>query len=336
MTKTILLSIIIMLGVNEVSSAQKTGLRLLNTFHIASGGGWDYLALQPNSNKLYVSHGTQVNILDKASGDSLGVILNTTGVHGIAFIPSLNKGFTSNGRLNNLTVFDLSTNAILSQIAVGENPDAIFYDEFSKKIITCNGRSKDLSIIDPVTEKVVATIPLGGKPETALSNNAGKIYVNNEDKNEIAVVNIINYSVEKRWSLSPGVAPTGLAYDSKLKRLFAGCSDNKSLIVIDARNGKIIDKITIGEGCDGVAFDSSLNLIYTSNGEGTISVIKEKSRDKYKLLQNTVSKRGGRTICIDEITHKIYVPTADFETPQVTGVRPKMIPGTFQVLVFGH
>ena len=166
-SKKILLSLIMVAGLFISCTAQKTGIHLINTFHIASGGGWDYLALQPNSNKLFVSHGTQVNIIDKKTGDSVGVISNTTGVHGIGFVPSLNKGFTSNGRLNNLTVFDLATNAVLSQIAVGENPDAIFYDEFSKKIITCNGRSKDLSIIDPVTEKVelglvvpIPTLPL--------------------------------------------------------------------------------------------------------------------------------------------------------------------------------
>ena len=156
---------IILLNISVMTNAQKADkIHLLNTVHIKSGGGWDYLAVQPNSNKLFVSHSGQVNIIDKTTGDSLGVIANTAGVHGIAFVPSLNKGYTSNGRSNDVTVFDLKTNAVLSHIKTGENPDAIFYDNFSKKIITCNGRSKDLSIIDPVTEKVVATIAVGGKP----------------------------------------------------------------------------------------------------------------------------------------------------------------------------
>ena len=333
-SKKILLSGILLAGLFVSCTAQKTGIHLVNTFHIASAGGWDYLALQPNSNKLFVSHGTQVNIIDKNTGDSLGVIANTTGVHGIAFVPSLNKGFTSNGRLNNLTVFDLTTNAVLSQIAVGENPDAIFYDGFSKKIITCNGRSKDLSIIDPVTEKVVATIAVGGKPETAVSNNSGKIYVNIEDKNEIAVIDAIKFSVEKRWTLAPGDAPTGLAYDAKTKSLFAGCGDNKLLIVIDAEKGNFIEKITIGDGCDGVAFDSNLQYIYTSNGEGSLTVIKERGDGKFEVLENIKTKRSARTICIDETTHKIYLPAADLSAAEKPGDRPKMIPGTFQVLVF--
>jgi YVTN family beta-propeller protein len=319
-----------------ISKAQPEKIHLLNTFHISSAGGWDYLAVQPNSNRLFVSHGTQVNILDKATGDSLGVILNTTGIHGIAFIPSLNKGYTSNGRLNNVTVFDLKTNAVLSQIATGENPDAIFYDEFSKKIITCNGRSNDLSIIDPGTEKVVATIAVGGKPETAVSDKAGKVFVNIEDKNEIVAVDITKYTVEKHWSILPGEAPTGLAYDIATKRLFAGCGDNKLLIILNAVDGSIVDKLPIGAGCDGVGYDANQKLIYTSNGEGNMSVIKETSKDKFVVAATIPTKRSARTIAVDETTHKIYLPAADLGPAPAGGGRPQMIAGSFQVLVFGQ
>ena len=312
------------------AGAQKSGYHLAGTFHIASAGGWDYLAA--NGNKLYVSHGTQVNILDKQSGDSVGFIPNTTGVHGIAFIPALNKGYTSNGRLNTVTVFELSTNKVLSQIATGQNPDAIMYDSYSKRIITCNGHSSDLSIIDPATEKVTATIPVGGKPETAVSNDAGKLYVNIEDKNEIVEVSLQTNKVEKRWSLSPAEGPTGLSYDKDTKRLFAGCE--KMLAVLNAENGKLVDKITIGDGCDGVAFDKTTKTIFTSNGEGTMTVIKETSADKYEVVENLTTKRGARTITLDEDTHAIYLPTADFEAPPAEGKRPAMIPGSFQVLVF--
>ena len=326
----------LLLCIGMISKAQPEKIHLLNTFHISSAGGWDYLAIQPNSNKLFVSHGTQVNILDKATGDSLGVILNTTGVHGIAFIPSLNKGYTSNGRLNNITVFDLKTNEVLSQIATGENPDAIFYDEFSKKIITCNGRSNDLSIIDPVTEKIVATIAVGGKPETAVSDKAGKVFVNIEDKNEIVAVDITKYTVEKHWSILPGEAPTGLAYDIATKRLFAGCGDNKLLIILNAADGSIVGKLPIGAGCDGVGYDASQKLIYTSNGEGNMSVIKETSKDKFVVAATIPTKRSARTITVDETTHKIYLPAADLGPAPAGGGRPQMIAGTFQVLVFGQ
>ena len=309
----------------------QSGYTLTKTFHITSSGGWDYINVNPKSNQLYVSHGTQVNILDKKTGDSLGFIPNTTGVHGIAFINDLGKGYTSNGRINTVTVFDLATLKVLSQIPAGENPDAIFYETFSKKIITCNGRSKDLSIIDPVTEKVVATIPVGGKPETAVSNGAGKIFVNIEDKNEIVAIDIVKNEVIAHWSILPGKSPTGLEIDAKTKRLFAGCE--KQLVVIDAKNGKVVTTLPIGEGCDGVAFDNKTKLVYTSNGSGTITVIKEESKDKFSVVENVVSKRGARTICVDESTHTLYLPTADFEA-QAAGEkgRPKMVAGSFQII----
>lgn len=311
-------------------SQSKSDYKIVKTFHIASSGGWDYIAV--NNNKVYASHGTQVNILDEKTGDSIGVIPNTTGVHGIAFDNDLNKGYTSNGRLNNVTVFDLTTNKVLSQIATGENPDAIFYDPYSKKVITCNGRSKNLSVIDPVTEKVVATIEVGGTPEEAVSEK-GKLYVNLEDKSEIVAINANNFTVEHHWPLTPGEGPTGLKIDTKTRRLFAGC--DKLLMVMDADNGKIINKVTIGQGCDGVAFDEKSKIIYTSNGEGTITAIKEKSANDFELVENISSKRGARTIVLDEKNHTLFLPTADYEPadPANPKARRKMIPGTFQILV---
>jgi YVTN family beta-propeller protein len=270
-----------------------------------------------------------VNILDQRTGDSVGVIPNTTGVHGIAFDGS-GKGYTSNGRLNTVTVFDLKTDAILQQIATGENPDAIMYDPFSKRIITCNGRSHDLSVIDPTTAQVVATIPLEGKPETAVSDEAGKIYINIEDKSKIAVVDIINNKVETSWSIAPGEGPTGLAIDIKTKRLFAGC--NKQLIVVDASTGTIVDKLPIADGCDGVGFDNVEKLVFASCGEGKLSVIKEKSASSFEVIDNVPTKRSARTCAVDSRTHNVYLPAAESE-PAAAGQRPRMIPGTFQVLV---
>jgi YVTN family beta-propeller protein len=310
----------------------KADYKVIKTFHIASPGGWDYIAV--NNKKLYVSHGTQVNILNELTGDSMGVIPNTTGVHGIAFDNELNKGFTSNGRSNNVTVFDLTTNQVLSQINAGENPDAILYEPFSKKIITCNGRSNDLSIIDPSSGKVTATVPVAGKPEAAVTDGEGKLYVNLEDKNEIAEINIKTFTVENHWSILPGEGPTGLAFDGKTKRLFAGC--DKLLIVVDAANGKIIDKLTIGDRCDGVVFDKKNKMIFTANGEGNITAVKEISGNEFKVVQTISTKSGARTITIDEETLTLFLPTADFEAPDpgaAPNARRKMIPGTFQVLV---
>jgi YVTN family beta-propeller protein len=300
------------------------------TFHIASSGGWDYIAT--HANKVYVSHGTQVNILDENSGDSISFIPNTTGVHGIAFNDAMGKGYTSNGRLNNVTVFDLATSKVTGQVATGENPDAIMYEPFSKTVITCNGRSNNLSVIDASQEKVIATIAVGGKPETAVSDGKGKIFVNIEDKNEIVEVDLKSYAVTNRWSLGGAEGPTGLAIDNSTHRLFAGC--DKKLVVMNADNGKIVATVPIGDGCDGVAFSNKSKTVFTSNGEGTLSVIQENSADKFSVLDNVKTKRGARTIAIDESTNTIFLPTADFD-PVAKGPngRPMMMPGTFQVLV---
>jgi YVTN family beta-propeller protein len=316
-----------------VNAQQKTGLHVTNTFHIASAGGWDYLEVGPVNDWLYVSHGTQVNVLNKKTGDSVAVIENTTGVHGIAFDVSYSKGFTSNGRLNSVTVFDMNTNKVTAQIPVGQNPDAIFYEPFTKKIITCNGRGKNLSIIDPVENKLIDSIDVGGKPEAAVSDGAGKVYVNIEDKNEIVEIDISKLKVLHRWSIAPGEGPTGLAIDLDTKRLFAGCE--KLLIVLDATNGNIVDKLTIGDGCDGVAFDAATKNIYTANGEGNMTVIHEEGANKFSVVENIETKKGARTIAFDTSTQLIYLPTAEFLPLEQGQKWPKMKPGTFQVLVVG-
>jgi len=309
--------------------SQNNDYKVVKTYHIPSAGGWDYITV--NDGNLYVSHGTQVNILNEASGDSVGFIPNTNGVHGIAFNNEMKRGYTSNGRLNNVTVFDHTNNEVITQISTGENPDAILYEPHTKTIITCNGRSKNLSVIDPKTNTVVATIDVGGKPETAVSDGNGKLFVNIEDKNEIAAVDLKTHSVISHWPLG-AEGPTGLAYDKGTKRLFAGC-DNY-LVVVNAEDGKVISKVPIGEGCDGVAFDVKNKIVFTSNGQsGTITAIKENNADSYSVLGNYTSKRGARTITIDEKTGVLYLPTADFDATNTQNGRPRMVPGSFQVLV---
>jgi YVTN family beta-propeller protein len=308
-----------------------SGFQVRKVFHIASGGGWDYIAVGPGNNRLYVSHSTQVNILDETTGDSVGVIPNTIGVHGIAFIPSLGKGYTSNGRLNNVTVFDLKSNQVLGMITAGTNPDAIMYDEYSKLIITCNGRSNDLSLIDPVAGAVVATIPVGGKPETAVTDRAGKIFVNIEDKNEIISVDIASRKILSRWSLASSESPTGLAIDLKKNKLFAGC--DKTLVVLDINAGKVTGRVPIADGCDGVVFDPATGYVFASCGEGKLSIVQGSANGEYKLLENVPTKASARTLAINEKKQIIYLPAAEFEKPVTPGTRPPVVPGTFQVLV---
>lgn len=314
-----------------VLQAQKNhDYKVIATYHVASTGGWDYLAV--HDGKLYVSHSSQVNILDEATGDSVGIIPNTQGVHGIAFNDALGRGYTTNGRSNSVTVFDAKTNAVITQIATGKNPDFILFEPFTKMMITCNGLGKNLSLIDPASNTVVATIDVGGKPETAVSNNKGMLYVNVEDKNEIVAINLRTKSVTHHWPLDGGEGPTGLAYDMNVDRLFAGCE--KQLVVMDASNGKVLTKLPIGDGCDGVIFYPTTKTIFTSNGAtGTMTAIKEESANKFAILGNFKTKRGGRTITIDEKTGTLFIPAADFEPGQNVNGMPKMVPGSFQVLV---
>lgn len=334
MKKNIIPICLLLVSIATHVSAQ-SGYQIVKTFHIASMGGWDYPSVDANSNKLYLSHGGQVNILDKTTGDSIGVISNTAGVHGIAFVPSLGKGYTSNGRTNNVTVFDLKTGNTIGTVAVGKNPDWIMYDPFSKKIVTSNHSGGDLTLIDVNTDQVVATIAVGGtKLETVVSDEAGKLYVNLEDKNQIAEVDIAKSAVTNIWELAPSESPTGLAIDIKTKRLFSTCE--KTLVVMDATNGKIVATVPIGEGCDGAAFDPASKLIFTSNGSGTVSIIKAISSNEYKLVETIQTKKGARTISLDTKSHMIYLPTADYEpipADAPKGTRAKMIPGSFQVLV---
>lgn len=315
-------------------SAQKTiASNTITTFKIGGNSdGWDYLTVNPKNNLLYVSHGTRVNILNKTTGENLGEIERTMGVHGIAFTPNSTNGFITCGKLNVVKVFDTKTNLVKLEIPVGQNPDAIFYEPFSKKLIVCNGKTNNISVIDPENNTVVNTIDVGGKPETAVSNGKGKIFVNIEDKNEIVVIDAKNFTVTDHWNLDKEEGPSGLAIDTKTNRLFSTC--DKMLVILDSEMGKLVKKMTIGDGCDGAVFDVKTSTIYTSNGEGNISVIQEKSANQFLALKNITTQKGARTIALDSSTHDLYLPTADFDDKEKDSRgRPKIKDGTFQVLV---
>jgi YVTN family beta-propeller protein len=257
------------------------------------------------------------------------------GVHGIAIVNAVGKGYTSNGKLGTCTVFDLKNFVVLAQIKVGENPDSIFYDDYSKKVIVFNGKSKDASIIDPQNDKVLATIPLGGKPEAGVSDDKGNVFVNIEDTGEIVCFESKTFKVLARYKLTNGEEPSGLAIDRATSRLFTVCA-NKVMIVLDAKTGNQISSLPIGDGCDGVVFDKETKLIYSSNGEGTVTVVKEKSPNKFIVIENAKSETGAKTIALNETTHHIFLPTASFEKATVAGQRPKKISGTFRVLEMGR
>jgi YVTN family beta-propeller protein len=320
-----------------MKAQQKTGFHILKKHNIASSGGWDYITVDSQNKKMYVSHGTQVNILS-ITGDSIGVIEKTNGVHGIALATPFGKGYTSNGRDNSCTVFNLKTDKPEGTIPVGTNPDAIFYDNFSKKIFVFNGRSNDATVIDPATDKVLATIPIGGKPETGVSDEKGKIFVNSETTNEVVVINAKTLKVENRYKIDGGEEPSGLAIDPLTNRLFVGCGGNQTFVVMDATNGKNLAKFPIGN-CDGVAFDPALKLAYSSNGEGTLSVIREVNAGKFEFVENIPTEKSARTIALDLNTHHVFLPAAQTEavapTAENAHPRPKIVPGSFHVIEIG-
>jgi len=321
------------------SSAQ-SNYKITNNIPVSGNGGWDYITIDEAANRLYVSHGNEMNVVDIVTKSLIGTIPDTKGVHGIALAKDLGKGFISNGRDTSVTIIDLKTLKFTAKVKVtGTNPDAILYDSFSQKIFTFNARSSNSTVIDAKTNKVIGTIHLIGKPEFSVTDLKGKIYVNIEDKNSICVIDVNTLKVEKTWSIAPGDAPSGLAIDIKNHRLFSVC-ENKLMVVVDSDNGKVITTLKIGESVDGVSFDSGLNRAYSSNGEGTITVVQEKDANTFTVLENVMTQKGARTITVNTKTHKIYLPTAVYgEVPAATEQNPHpratVKPGTFTVLEIG-
>jgi len=310
--------------------------KVVNKFPVAGEGSWDYLISDPETGRLFISHGTVVNVVEESTGKLLGTIPDTKGVHGIALANSLNKGFISNGRDSSVTIFDLKTLATITKVRVtGINPDCILYDPFSQKVFAFNGRTKNATVIDAKTNAVVATIPLDGKPEFAASNEKGKVFVNIEDKNKISVINSNSFKVETNWPIAPGEEASGLAIDLKSNRLFTVC--DKKMVVLDAENGKVVSTIKIGDGPDAAGFDPELKRAFSSNGEGNLSVVEESGPNDFKLLETVSTQRGARTMALDTKTHHIYLavaeqgekpaPTADNPRP-----RPAIKPGSFVIL----
>jgi YVTN family beta-propeller protein len=331
-----LLLFIIALGAQAFA---QSGYHVVKQIKLGGEGGWDYLTIDARARRVYISRSTHVLVVDADSGEVVGDIPNTSGVHGIAIVSDLNKGFTSNGRDNSVTVFDLKTLKTIKQIPVGKNPDAIIYDPSSKRVFTMNGASQDTTAIDPQAEQVAGTIALGGRPEFAVSDEAGRVFINLEDKSQIVEIDTHKLAVLNRWSLAPCEEPSGLAFDRKHKRLFSVCS-NKQMAVMNADNGKVVTTLPIGNGPDAAGFDADASLIFSSNGEGTLTIIHEDSPDKFSVIENVKTQRGARTMALDAKTHRIYLVTAEFgpppaPTPERPRPRPSIVPGTFTLLIVG-
>ncbi len=331
-----IISIISTLNINAQSNGAQ--YKVVKKINVIGDGGWDFLAIDEPAQHLFLSHGTVVNVLDLKTEKTVATISDTKGVHGIAIANDLNKGFISNGKDTSITVFDLKTFVTLSKIKIkGINPDDILYDEFSHKVFIFNGKSKDATILDAKTNQIIETIQLDGKPEVSVTDGQGNIYVNIEDKSTITVIDATTLKIKNVWSIAPGEEPTGLAIDTKTHRLFSGCG-NKLMVMLNAENGKVISTLPIGEGCDGVAFDSERKYAYSCNGEGTITVIKEQDENTFKVIETISTQKGARTITLNKTTHQLFTPTAEYaERPEPTKENPKprpsIKPNSFVVLV---
>ncbi len=306
---------------------------------VGGPGGWDYLAFDASAHRLFVTRSDHVVVLDAGTGDPLGEVRPTEGVHGVALAPSLNRGYASNGKGNSVSVFDLKTLATRKTIPIeGRNPDAIVFDVPSAHVFTFNGDSNDATVIDAKTDKPVATIKLSGTPEFAVSDGAGHVYVNIEDRSELSEIDTHTNKVVATWPLTGCEEPSGLALDGAHHRLFSVCQ-NGQLAVTDAKSGRHVANVAIGQGPDAAGFDAQTQQVFSSNGEdGTLTVIHEDTPDRYTVRATLPTQKSARTLAIDPASHRVFLAAATFEPApaQAAGqprVRPAMQRDSFAILV---
>src|SRR5580700_1411558 len=310
----------IFLFVCLVASATAVDYQITRKIPIPGKGSWDYLVVDEGGRRLYVSHGTQVEVLNVDSGAIVGKVENTPGVHGIAIAPELGRGFASNGQSSTVTIFDLKTLKTIAEVPVGKKPDAIIYDPATSRVFAFNGDSSSASAIEAATGKVVGTVDLGGGPEYAVADGSGYIYNNLEDASLVLKINARSLKVEQRWPTAPCASPSSIAMDQANRRLFIGCR-SKVMAVMNADTGHVITTLAIGDHVDATAFDPESRLIFNSNGEGTITVIRQQSPDKYSVVENVKTLPKAKTMALDPRTHRLFLSTAEA--------------GQFEVLVVG-
>ncbi|MBV9670318.1 MAG: YncE family protein, partial [Acidobacteriales bacterium] len=299
--------------------------------------GWDYLTADSTHHRLFVSHAGEVVVIDTTSNKIVGKITGMSRIHGIALADDFGTGFISDGANNDVTLFDLKTLQVKSKVKAGTNPDGIVYDPASKRVFAFNGRSQDATAIDAATGHVDGTIALGGKPEFPVSDGRGNVYDNIEDKNEIVQIDSKSMKVKNHWSIAPCESPSGLAIDTENRRLFAVC-DGKKMAVVDADSGKVVATPEIGDGPDAAGYDPGTKLAFSSNGDGTLTVIKQSGKDEYSVAENVTTAKGARTMALDTSSHKVYLSAADLgpapaATAQTPHPRPSIVPNSFKVLV---
>lgn len=309
-------------------------------WQLAGIGGWDYLAVEPGGARLFVSRGERVDVVDTATGRRTGIVANTAGVHGIAFAPELQRGYTSNGRTNTVTAFALDSLQVIKESPVaGKKPDAILYEPRQQHVFTANGTSNDLNVLDPMTLELLATIALPGPPEFMATDAAGTVFVNIEtETGKLAVIDAKTMKLKAVWTLDGCAEPTGLAIDAPDHRLFSVCR-GEVMAVTDALTGKAVARVAIGEGPDAVAYDRELGFVFSANGaDGTLTVVHQESPDQYRVVASVETQKSARTLALDPVTHRIYLAAAKLgatppPTPDQPHPRPAIVPDSFVILV---
>ncbi len=336
MTKPVLCVLLLALaGCAHVPAASPTAYAVEATWFVAGPGGWDLLALDAQRGHLFLSRSDRVQVVDTRDGHLVGELAGTDRVHGIAIVPAIGHGFTTNGHANTLTEFDLASLQRLRDIPVsGQSPDAVLLDGFSDKLFVFNARSNNASVVDPASGSEVAVITFDGNPELAASDGKGRVFVNIEDKAQVVAIDATSLKVVATWALPGCEEPSGLALDVAHARLFSVCQ-NRTMIVTDASTGAHVASVPIEDGPDGAVFDADRGLVFIPNGKsGTLTVVHEDTPDRFHVVQTLATQPSARTVAIDAATHRLYLPAARF-SPQPAGAtgRPPMVPGSFGVLV---
>ena len=335
------LALTLLSGTAPAPPAPAAPYRLLHTIAIGGVGGWDYLKVDPAGERLYVSHGTQVEVVDLKTRKLVGTIKDTPGVHGIEVVPAAGRGYITCGRTNTCVVFDLKTlKPIGAPIPTGPQPDALFYDAFTQRVFVFSNDGGKSTVLDARTGAVVGTAALGGDVEEGAADGRGTLFANIENTSEVVEFDANTLAVRKRHALAPGREPTGLAFDPRTHRLFSACA-NEKLVVTDSQTGRQVAVLPIGTGTDGAVFDSATRHVITANGAGTLTVIHEDTPDKYTVVATVPTARGARTLAMDPKSHHLFTCTADYgPAPAPTAAtphpRPAIVPGTFRVLEFGR
>jgi YVTN family beta-propeller protein len=337
-------AVVLLLGSLALARVPEGGYHLLKKYDLGAAPGgkeyWDYITFDAATHHLYISHNTEVKVVDSESGAVVGSIPDLKRVHGIALVSDLGRGFISDGGADEALVFDPKTLKVSGHIKTGGNPDCIIYDPASKHIFAMNGKTNDASVIDPNSLTVIATIPMGGRPEFAVADGKGMIYDNIEDKNEVVALDSRANTVKARWPIAPAEEATAIDMDVQHRRLFIG-GRNKVLAIMDADNGKVVQTFPIGSGVDTNIYEPETGLLFVATREGTLHIFHEDAPDKFSVVETVKTEFGARNMALDPKTHKLFIDTADF-TPAAapTAEQPKPQPtpvsGTFRLLVYGR